>query len=267
LPATAPRVYGVCPAGGVRALLPSGVVGRRARELWRDEDVAMGEQVAGVEPITVLICDDENLVGEAIARSLRHAPGVRISASAVSDPREAVKTAERDRPDMVLMDLHFTRGFEGLRATREILEVSPSTRVVILTGDGDESISIDAIEVGAVGVIPRVEGLDVLDRLIVEVMSGATLVLPDRFPSLIRAAGTRRAKAREAESRIARLTAREREILILLSEGLSNEAVAERLFISDRTVETHVRNLLRKLGVASKLQAVIFGVRHGIVVI
>jgi DNA-binding NarL/FixJ family response regulator len=232
-----------------------------------DEDVAVGERVAGVAPITVLICDDETMVGEAIALSLRHAPGVRISASSVNDPAEAVKTAERDRPDVVLMDLHFTHGFEGLRATREILEVSPSTRVVILTGDGDESISIDALEVGAVGVIPRVAGLDVLDGLIVDVVSGATLVVPERLPSLIRAAGTRRAQARDAEARIARLTVREREILVLLSEGLSNEAIAERLFISDRTVETHVRNMLRKLGVSSKIQAVIFGVRHGIVVI
>jgi DNA-binding NarL/FixJ family response regulator len=229
--------------------------------------VLMAQEEGVAEPITVLVCDDETMVAEAIALCLRHAPGGRIAASSVNDPDEAVRIAERTQPDVVLMDLHFEHGFEGLPATREIVERSPHTKVVIFTGDDDESISIDALEAGAVGVIPKVESLDVLDDLIVGVVSGATLVLPERLPSLIRAAGVRRAEAQDAASRIARLTTREREILALLADGLTNEVVAERLFISDRTVETHVHNLLHKLGVSSKLQAVVFGVRHGAVVV
>jgi DNA-binding NarL/FixJ family response regulator len=220
-----------------------------------------GGKTAG---ISVLVCDHQAMLGDALAYVIGNAENrFRMADHPLTDPHEAVKVGERERPDVAVIGLHFGSGFEGLDAARSFADVSPDTKIVILNSDDDDDAAVDALEAGASGFLRKSAPLEDLLRVMSEVMTDGTLVFPEGMRSMLRRVGLRRARAREAQERLARLTPRERQVLDLLADGLNDEQIAERLFISIRTVETHVRNLVRKLGVISRLQAVLFALRNG----
>ena len=218
-------------------------------------------QTRNKELVSVLICDDQKLLTDALALAVRQSEELQLASEPFEDADEAVVACARLRPDAVLMDVHLNNGPDGFEATRRIRQVSPNTSVVMLTADPGEHILLEAMEAGATGVVHKSAGLDRVLENVESAGRGEPIVDPRALPRLIEVGAAQRNARRAAERRLRNLTDRERQILELLSEGMRNDQIATRLFISPRTVDTHVQNILRKLQVHSKLEAVTFATR------
>jgi DNA-binding NarL/FixJ family response regulator len=215
--------------------------------------------------VRVLLCDDHRILTDALSIMIGLEPGLELVAAAVETGQAAVdRTLEFD-PDVVLMDIELIGEMTGLQATSRIRELSPTTSVVIMSGFGrSDSTLIAAIEAGASGFLSKTEAAA---RILDAIRAAA------RGESLIEAAELARALRRIAEDRRDRggikartnsLTVREREVLQSLARGETNDDIASALFISPNTVQTHNRNILGKLGVHSKLQAVAVAAQAGV---
>jgi DNA-binding NarL/FixJ family response regulator len=163
------------------------------------------------------------------------------------------------------MDVMFQGPMSGIEATRRIKQTSPATKVVIMTALEDERLLVEAVEAGASGFLRKTEGVDEFIATVKAAAAGEILIDRAALARLLPLVAREREARRDAQLLIDQLTEREREILGLLAEGLRNDDIAGRLYISPQTVQTHVRNLLSKLGVHSKLEAVAFAVRNGAV--
>ena len=204
------------------------------------------------EEITCLIVDDHEVVREGLRLSLSRAPHIRVVGEA-SDGASAVALAERLRPDVVLMDIRMP-GMDGLEATREIRERVPDTSVLIFTAYSERSLLTRGLESGARGYILKEAPHQTLVRAIEKVAGGDSFVDPALMPAFI--------TGREQSEM---LTAREREILQLLADGMSNADVAGRLYISQETVKSHVRHILAKLEADTRTHAVAIALRDAII--
>ncbi|HYU91918.1 MAG TPA: response regulator transcription factor, partial [Actinomycetota bacterium] len=142
-------------------------------------------------------------------------------------------------------------------------EVSPATKVVIMTAHDDDRLLVEAVEAGASGFLGKEEAANEVLSAAKAAAEGEVLIDPATLTRLLHQVSKEREARRDDEALLGELTDREREILQLLAEGMRNEGIARKLFISPQTVQTHVRNLLAKLGVHSKLEAVAFAVKHG----
>ena len=183
------------------------------------------------EEITTLIVDDHEVVREGLRLSLSRAPHIRVVGEA-SDGASAVELALRRKPDVVIMDVRMP-GMDGLEATRQLAEQLPETKVLIFTAYSERSLLGRGFESGARGYVLKEAPHSTLVRAIEKVASGEGYVDPALMPQFL---------AGRDQSEM--LTPREREILQLLADGLSNADVAERLFISQETVKSHVRHIL-----------------------
>jgi DNA-binding NarL/FixJ family response regulator len=211
-----------------------------------------------------VICDDHRLLTDTLRAVVASDPGLSLVA-ALQSPEAAIEAVAEHHPDVVLMDVEFQGALGGIEATRRIRQRSPSTQVVVMTAHEDERLLVDAVEAGASGFLRKTEGVDELLGAIKAAAAGELLVDRSALARLLPRVARER-EARKATERLFRLlTGREREILGLLATGLRNDEIAGRLFISTQTVQTHVRNLLQKLGVHSKLEAVALAVRNGMV--
>ena len=161
------------------------------------------------------------------------------------------------------MDIVFKGGMTGIEATRKIKEASPSTKVVIMTAHDDERLLVEAVEAGASGFLSKEEAATEIMGAVKAAADGEVLIDPATLTRLLAQVAREREAQRDAQALLDDLTEREREILQLLAEGTRNDDIATKLFISPQTVQTHVRNILGKLRVHSKLEAVAFAVRHG----
>lgn len=216
------------------------------------------------DSVTLLICDDHKLLTDALSVIIERDGQLSMPAEPVSDPEEAIEICRADAPDVVLMDVAFDGRLAGIDATRRIKEVSPHTKVVIVTGQEDQRLLVDAIEAGASGFVSKAEVIDGVLGAVKDAARGEVLVDPATLAKVLQQVARERQEARDARERLASLTKREREILGLLPECVRNQEIANRLHISPRTVQTHVANMLSKLSVHSKLEAVTFGVRNGV---
>jgi DNA-binding NarL/FixJ family response regulator len=214
---------------------------------------------------TLLICDDHRVLTDALALVVGNDSVLRLVAPPSHDPQEAIDIAGRLHPDVVLMDVHFKGTMSGIDATRRIKEVSPETKVVIMTAHDDDQLLVEAVEAGASGFLGKREAVDEVLSAAKAAAEGEVLIDSGTLTRILRQVALDREAQREVTERVALLTGREREILQLLAEGCRNEDIAEKLSISPMTVQTHIRNLLPKLGVHSKLEAVALAVRIGIV--
>jgi DNA-binding NarL/FixJ family response regulator len=217
-------------------------------------------------PVTLLICDDHRTLTDALAMVVERDDGLRLVAPPVADPERAVQICREHRPDVVLMDIVFkgrSGTMSGIEATRRIKELSPATKVVIMTAHDDERLLVEAVEAGASGFLGKDEPADEVLRAAKAAAEGEVLIEPATLSRLLHQVTTEREERREVQALFARLSEREWEILRLLAQGRRNEGIAAALFISPQTVQTHVRNVLGKLGVHSKLEAVALAVKHG----
>jgi two-component system, NarL family, response regulator LiaR len=216
-------------------------------------------------PVSLLICDDHRTLTDALAMVVERDPDLRLVAPPVADPERAIELCREHQPDVVLMDIVFKggTGIGGIEATRRIKEMSPSTKVVIMTAHDDERLLVEAVEAGASGFLGKDEPADEVLSAAKAAAEGEVLIEPATLSRLLHQVTKEREERREVQVLFAKLSDREWEILRLLAQGMRNEGIASALFISPQTVQTHVRNVLGKLGVHSKLEAVALAVKQG----
>jgi two-component system nitrate/nitrite response regulator NarL len=215
-------------------------------------------------PIRVVICDDHRLFVDALAVVLT-ARGCDVVARAL-EPAEAVAAVRSHEVDVCVMDLSFpsSAACDGLEGTRRVVEASPSTRVVMLTGSADSSIALPAMEAGARGFARKDDDLDRIVQTIKRVHAGETV---NSYAGSRRAwhPVTPRRHTNHGQNLARFLTSREREVLERLVRGESTATLARAMDVSYHTARTHIQNVLAKLGVHSKLEAVAFAVNHSVV--
>ena len=219
----------------------------------------------GTRKITLLICDDHKVLTDALSMVDGLDSDLTMIAAPVHTAEEAIEIAAEHLPDVVLMDIVFKGGMSGIEATRAIKAASPSTKVVIMTAHDDEHLLVEAVEAGASGFLGKDEAAEELLSAAKAAADGEVLIDPVMLTRLLHRVALEREERRDALNLLEDLTEREKEILQLLAEGLRNDGIAAKLFISPQTVQTHIRNILGKLRVHSKLEAVAFGVRHGVI--
>ncbi len=209
--------------------------------------------------ITVLIVDDHAVVRQGIRAFLATQPDIQVVGEAASG-EEALRLVEQLVPDVVLMDLVMP-GMDGVEATRRIRRVSPRTQVIVLTSYHDDDHIFPAIRAGALSYLLKDVGPDDLADAVRRVARGEAILHPRVAARVIQEL---HGAAREDASPFAELTERELEVLRLIAEGLSNAEIAERLVISEKTVKSHVSNILSKLHLADRTQAAVYAWKRGL---
>ena len=202
--------------------------------------------------ITCLIVDDHEVVREGLRLSLSRAPHIRVIGEA-GDCESAVALAERRRPNVVIMDVRMP-GMDGLEATKLLTEKVPDSAVLIFTAYSERSLLTRGLDSGAKGYILKEAPHATLLRAIEKVAGGEGYVDPALMPEFL-----------TGSHKDDMLTVREREILQLLADGMSNADVATKLFISQETVKSHVRHILAKLEADTRTHAVAIALREAII--
>jgi two-component system, NarL family, response regulator LiaR len=207
------------------------------------------------DPIRVLIVDDHPVVRHGLRTFLETQDGLEVVGEA-ADGAEAAELARRLAPDVALMDLVMP-GVDGVAATRRLRELSPSTKVIVLTSfDGDDSV-FPAIRAGAAGYLLKdVRPQELIDA-VRRVHAGDALLASSVAARLMQ-------EVAAAPEPGADLTERETEVLRLVARGLANKAIARELGVTEKTVKTHVSNILAKLHLTDRTQAALYAVREGI---
>jgi two-component system NarL family response regulator len=216
-----------------------------------------------VDAIRVLICDDHALSRRGLAMVLESEDGIEVAGEA-ADGDEAVAAAEELVPDVVLMDVRMPKR-SGIEATRAIAEVLPTARILMLTVSDEEDDLYDAIKAGAAGYLLKEISIEEVAGAIRQVVDGQSLITPSMASKLL-AEFTNLAKKADAKQAVLspKLTSRELEVLKLVAQGMSNKEIAAELYISENTVKNHVRNILEKLHLHSRMEAVVYAVREKI---
>ena len=205
--------------------------------------------------VRVLIVDDHPVVREGLRIFLGGRSDIVVVGEA-GDGQGAIEEARRLAPDVILLDLSMP-GMGGLEALDGLRASSPGSRILILTSaTGDESV-LPAIRGGASGFLLKDAAPGDLARAVTTVAAGGSWLAPTAARRVVEALG---APAHAAPNLT--LTPREREVLLLIADGLANKAIAERLFVSPKTVKTHVSSILMKLEVTDRTQAALWGDRH-----
>ncbi len=225
----------------------------------------MSEAGAG-SPIRVLVADDQELVRAGFCVILDATDGIAVVGEAANGV-EAVAGAAAHQPDVVLMDIRMP-GMDGLEATRLITGNSPEAgpKVVMLTTFDLDDYVYEALRAGASGFLLKDAPRHDLIAAVRAAAAGEAMLAPSVTRLLIEAFARRPPAVAPSPSRLASLTARERDILLLLARGRSNAEIADELFVGEATVKTHVGHLLAKLGLRDRVQAAILAYETGIVV-
>ena len=219
-------------------------------------------------PIRIMICDDHRILGDAMAMLIGMDPLLELIAEPFNRAEVAVAAVTELQPDVVLMDVDFPSGMSGIEATRAIVTQLPSTKVVVMSGSSDpDAMLVAAIGAGAAGFLPKSEAASKILDAVRAAANGESLLDSATLMRVMRQVGDAKAKSGVLDQKAGRLTGREVEILQALAEGESNTDIAQDLFLSVHTVQTHVRNILVKLEVHSKLQAVALAVKAGAVTV
>jgi DNA-binding NarL/FixJ family response regulator len=213
------------------------------------------------EAIRVLVVDDHALFRRGLEMVLGQESDIEVVGEA-GDGAEAVDLASTLLPDIVLMDVRMPRR-SGIEACTAIKEVVPSAKIVMLTISDDEADLYDAIKAGASGYLLKEISIDEVAAAIRSVAGGQSLISPSMASKLLSEFATMIKKGDERQQVPApRLTDRELEVLKLVAKGLNNRDIAKELFISENTVKNHIRNILEKLQLHSRMEAVVYAVRE-----
>jgi DNA-binding NarL/FixJ family response regulator len=217
----------------------------------------------GDEMQRLLLVEDHASFRQTLALVFDQEPDFEVVAQA-GTVAEARRVMQNRDADLAVVDLSLPDG-EGVELIEELREANPLFAALVLTASLDRAEHARAVEAGAAGILHKSAEVDEILDAARGLAAGETLLSPEELVELLRIAGQSREEEREARASIEQLTRREREVLMALSEGLSNKQIAERLHMSVDTERTHMMNILNKLGVHSRLQALLFAARHGLV--
>lgn len=209
------------------------------------------------QPIRILIADDHTVVRGGLVALLEDIDGIEIVAEA-ADGMEAVLKTRSVNPDVILMDLQMPRK-TGIEAIEEIKAENPDARILVLTSYSDDDKVFAAIKAGALGYLLKETSTADLLQAIRDVYEGESSLHPAIARKLIRELNRPTSLPPSDEP----LTEREAEVVILVAQGLSNQDIANKLVISERTVRTHVSNILGKLHLANRTQAALYALKEG----
>jgi len=218
---------------------------------------------ANPHAITILIVDDERTFGEALQLALRQEKDLDV-VEVATDGDTAVRAIDRHHPDVVLMDVAMP-GMSGIETTRRIKEEDPEALVLILSGHEDPLLLARAVQAGAVGLLHKTEAVGNVASSVRRAYRGEALHDKEEVETAMRRLRHRRDADADARGRLERLTPREREILVQMASGTPPDGIAQVLKMSPHTLRTHTQNILTKLGVHSKMEALVLAIRHGAV--
>jgi len=207
--------------------------------------------------IRILIADDHGVVAEGLKSLAEAEPGIEV-VGVVADGREAVKHARESKPDIVIMDMSMPE-LNGADATRDILQNDPACRVIVLSMYAEREYVRLALQAGAMGYVVKRSAAKELVEAIRAVHAGQRYLSP-RVADVVIEAG-----ADDKDDLLAKLSMREREVLQLLAEGNTGAEIAQRLSLSQKTVETYRARLVEKLGIRDLPGLVRFAIQRGIV--
>lgn len=206
--------------------------------------------------IKILITDDHNVVRSGLGAFLQVFDDFELVGEA-SNGKEAVDVCEATQPDVVLMDLVMPE-MDGAQATRIIRERFPDTQVIVLTSFKEDNLIEDALKAGAIGYLLKNVSADELANAIRSANIGRPTLAPEATQALINATGRKQAQDYE-------LTPREKEVLGMMTNGMTNPEIAQKLFLSRSTVKFHVSSILSKLGVSGRTEAVALAIQKKLV--
>jgi two-component system NarL family response regulator len=214
----------------------------------------------GREPIRVAVVDDQELFRRGLVMLVGAEPDIEVVGEA-SDGDDAAALAEDKAPDVILMDVRMPK-MSGTEACVTIKQVAPSAKIIMLTMSDDEVDLYDAIKNGASGYLLKDASIDEVSQAIRLVADGQSLISPSMAAKLLEEFKTISRTGGKPEEMAPRLTDRELEVLNLVARGLNNREIARDLYISENTVKNHVRNILEKLQLHSRMEAVMYAVRE-----
>ena len=211
----------------------------------------------------ILLVEDHASFRQTLAFVFDREPGFEVVAQAGS-LAEARQVMDGLEADLGVIDLALPDG-EGIELIKDLREANPNFAALVLTASLDRAEHARAVESGAAGILHKSAGVDEILDATRRLGEGETLLSQEELIVLLRLAGQSREEEREARASIEQITLREREVLQALGEGLSNKEIAAKLHVSVDTERTHMMNILNKLGVHSRLQALLFAARHGLI--
>lgn len=208
--------------------------------------------------ITVMIADDHILMREGIKQLLDLEADIDVIAQA-GDGQEAVEKALEYNPDVILLDINMPK-MNGIDVLRRLKDFGASSKVIMLTIHEDKEYLFETMKIGASGYVLKDSDADSLIKAIKDVNNGDTYIQPSIASLLVEGLG----ETNKVVAKIEALTKREYEVLTLIAEGLNNRAIAEKLYISEKTVKNHVSSIFKKIEVNDRIQAAIFAFKHNI---
>ncbi|MGD2050550.1 MAG: response regulator transcription factor [Chloroflexota bacterium] len=212
--------------------------------------------------ISLILADDHAVVRSGLRMLLEAQPDMHIVAE-VESGKEAVEKVESLRPNVILMDIQMP-GVSGIEATKEIRRVAPDTAVLALTMHEDDQYFFEMLNAGASGYVPKRAAPDELLTAIRTVARGEVFLYPSLATRLVQDY-LKRDEDDEQNQVYDELTPREREVLILIAEGLTNAEIGEKLVISTKTVDRHRENIMRKLNMHSRIDLVKYAIKRGLI--
>jgi DNA-binding NarL/FixJ family response regulator len=222
-------------------------------------DAATGD--AGGKAIRVMVVDDHPMWRDGVARDLTEA-GLDVVATAANGT-DALNRAPAARPNVVVLDLQIPAP-NGVEVTAALVKADPSVRVLILSASGEQEDVLDAVKAGATGYLVKSASRDELLSAVLRVAEGDTVFTPGLAGLVLGEYRRLSDTPAPAGSDTPKLTERETEVLRLVAKGLSYKQIAERLFLSHRTVQNHVQNTLRKLQLHNRVQLVRYAIEQGL---
>lgn len=211
--------------------------------------------------ISVMIADDHSLMREGLKQILELEEDIKV-VSLVSDGEEVVKEAIKTKPDVILLDINMPK-MNGLDALRRLKDIGIESKAIMLTIHDDKEYLYETIRIGANGYVLKDSDSDTLLKAIRDVNDGRSYIQPSLSDLLVKEFYSKEEKTQE-DIYIESLTKREYEVLTLIAEGMNNKEIAEKLFISEKTVKNHVSNIFKKINVTDRVQAAIFSIKNNI---